>query len=479
MSRNIKFTKATLENLKHSTKLQKWYDKTCEGLACFVQPLPSANKTYYAHWSTITQDKDGKQKRSGRYKRICRVGQKPLDEVKAEVITKLKIWKAGNITSSSVKTIGSLVEEYIKYGAGGFRVKNKSKKLRYKTVTATGYKNLLTTYILVKTKKDHLKTMLTAPYKRSDNNYYKKQLAELPLDGCTKKDIQIWHSRMEKIPAAANRALAALSVVFEWDQDRETPTHKGINPCLRVTKYEEHKDKRWIDSPAKILEIVKYCQDQQWRDPHFLTFYLLLLEYGERLSDSFGLVWKKPASVAEQLKCSGWIDWQKKEIYLRDTKNRQDASPEMTEELFTQLQKLQSLVSDENTNASFAVGSKWVFPRPTDPTQPVNNTSYRVKLKYFHYKMGLATREHIRGKGKRKVYKYTHLLTFKHLRKTYVTTYGRRMGLEAASHRMRHSSMIVTKEHYFNEDKKKLKTHKSIYDVGDNVVALKAGTNAE
>lgn len=48
---------------------------------------------------------------------------------------------------------------------------------------------------------------------------------------------------MELIPTAANRALAALSVVFEWDSHRTTSTHKGINPCLRVPKYEEKKIK--------------------------------------------------------------------------------------------------------------------------------------------------------------------------------------------------------------------------------------------
>ena len=478
--RNIKFTTAALENIKHTDQLQKWYDKNCEGLACFVQPSPSANKSYYAHWSTITHDKDGKQKRSGRYKRICRVGQKPLDEVKAEVITKLKIWKAGNITSSSIKTVASLVKEYISFGAGGFRVKNKSKKIKYKAVTAGSYKQLLSTYVLVKTKKESVKQILTDPFRRSDNNYYKKQLAELPLDKLTKKDIEIWHSRMESIPTAANRALAVLSVVFEWDANRQIPTHKGSNPCLRVTKYEEQKDKKWIDTNSKVFEIVKYCKEQQYRDPHFLTYYLMLLEYGERISDTQGLVWRKPNTITEQLKCSGWINWRKKEIYLRDTKNRQDAEPEMTEELITQLQKLQNLISNENTNASFAVGSRWVFPRPTDPTQHINHTSYRKKLRNFHFKMGLTTREYVRGKGKRKVYKYTNHLTFKHLRKTFVTTYGRKYGLEKASQRMRHSSPVVTKEHYYNEDAASLKTHKSIYDVGDNVVALKkVGKDAE
>ena len=478
--RNIKFTKAALENIRHTDQLQKYYDKSCEGLACFIQPQPSLNKSYYAHWSTVTYDATGKQKRSGRYKRICRIGQKSLDEVKAEVITKLKIWKAGNITTSSIKTVATLVNEYINFGAGGFRVKNKSKKIKYKTVTTDSYKHLLSTYVLVKTKKVHLKTMLTAPFRRSDNYYYKKQLAELPLDKLTKKDIEIWHSRMENISTAANRALAALSVVFEWDGDRQIPTHKGSNPCLRVTKYEEQKDKKYIDSNAKLFEIVKYCRDQQYRDPHFLTYYLLLLEYGERISDTQRLVWNKPDTMAEQLKCSGWINWRKKEIYLRDTKNRKDAAPEMTEELIMQLKKLQNLVTDANTKASWAVGSKWVFPRPTDPTQPINNTSYRCKLRDFNYKFGMATREYVRGTGKRKVYKYKNLLSFKHLRKTYVTIYGRKMGLEAASIRMRHSSLIVTKEHYFNEDAAALKTHKSIYDVGDNVVALKkVGKDAE
>ena len=83
----------------------------------------------------------------------------------------------------------------------------------------------------------------------------------------------------------------------------------------------------------------------------------------------------------------------------------------------------------------------------------------------------------IRGTGKRKVYKYTKLLTLKHLRKTFVTTYGRKYGLEKASQRMRHSSPVVTKEHYYNEDTKALKTQKSIYDVGENVVQLKVGNN--
>jgi len=284
---------------------------------------------------------------------------------------------------------------------------------------------------------------------------------------------------MESIPIAANRALAALSIVFEWDSKRATPAYTGFNPCLRIAKYQERKDKRHIDTIEKVLEVTKFLEQEQWREPHFYTFYRLQMEYGERLTDSHGIAWNKPTSLIDQKKCTGWIDWRKKEIYLTDTKNREDASCELTEEMVLMLRKLQNYVTDENTNASYAAGSMWVFPRPTDPALHINNTSYRTKLRDFNYKMGFATREYVRGSGKRKVYKYTNLLTLKHLRKTFVTYYGRSKGLEAASLRMRHSSLIVTKEHYYTEDQKALKTHTSIYNVGNNVVQLKKAANDE
>jgi len=44
---------------------------------------------------------------------------------------------------------------------------------------------------------------------------------------------------------------------------------------------------------------------------------------------------------------------------------------------------------------------------------------------------------------------------------------------------MRHSSLIVTKEHYYTEDKAALKTQTSIYNVGNNVVQLKKAVNDE
>ena len=483
MKKTIKFTPAKLASLKHpiSKQPEKWYDLGCDGLAVFVMPQPSLKISYYASWSVVTYGADGKQKRSGRYKYLGRVGgSKNLEAIKQEIVNNLPVWKAHNITTQSGKTVTSLVVEYMKSGAStGNRIKTKGTKLKYKPVTGKGYIDLLDAYVLVKTKKESTKQLLTAPFNLGNNIYYKKQLAELPLDKVTKADIEVWHNRMESIPIAANRALAALSIVFEWDSKRTTPAYTGFNPCLRIAKYQERKDKRHIDTIEKVLEVTKFLEQEQWREPHFYTFYRLQMEYGERLTDSHGIAWNKPTSLIDQKKCTGWIDWRKKEIYLTDTKNREDASCELTEEMVLMLRKLQNYVTDENTNASYAAGSMWVFPRPTDPALHINNTSYRTKLRDFNYKMGFATREYVRGSGKRKVYKYTNLLTLKHLRKTFVTYYGRSKGLEAASLRMRHSSLIVTKEHYYTEDQKALKTHTSIYNVGNNVVQLKKAANDE
>ena len=331
---------------------------------------------------------------------------------------KLQEWKKTNSTSSKIKTIQTLVENYKASAADGYRIKSKGAKLKYKGVTTKHYIQCLDAYVLAITEKQQILDRLNNPYKLADNNYYTKKLQELPLKDVTRSDIEIWHRRLEDTPTAANRALAALSVVFEWDAAKLNPMFKGVNPCLRISKFKETKDKKYIDNFEKVLEITKYTEEQQWRDPHFLTFYRLLMEEGERISDHHGLQWKKPINKTDEKECTGWIDFRRKTIWLKDTKNREPAEVEITDEMFVMLQKLQNLISDENTNASFAVGSKWVFPRPTDPTKHINNSSYRVKLRNFHYKMGLTTREHIRGTGQRKVYKYTNHLTLKHLRKT-------------------------------------------------------------
>ena len=470
---NINFNKRKLESLK-STKPTWYYAKNFEGLALLVG---KKKKTYYAHWAIPVVNKItgnltyvGKRKKLGGF-------HIPLDEIKALVRRKLDDLKKVSLTADGSLTMGGLCSAFIKNGSAGYRVKVKGAKIKYKKKTTFNNNLLLNTYVLLKTKKTEIISMISDPFKYNGAGYVKDLLKDIPLNIISKRDIEIFHTRMEQMPTTANRVLAALSVAFEWDMKRSVDRlYKGdSNPCLRVSKYQESKDKRHLVL-NKVVEVRDYCLNEQWRDPHFLTFYALCLEIGERLEDLFRLVWHKPRSTKEIESCSGWLDLENKTIHLTDSKDRKEADPPLTDEAIQMLQQLQKHNS-ERKECAFALGTPWIFPRATDPSMPINNNSYRVKLKYFNYKFGLATRELVRSKKTRRLYKYKNEYTFKHLRKTFVTHYargkdaqGKERGLVVASLRMRHSSPKVTKDHYFTEDQEQLRTA-HMYET--NVVDIK------
>ena len=459
--KRIKFTKTNIEKLPHPEEGKrevKYFASNCSHLCIIVQPQPSLKKSYYAQWGKVLMQSDGTQKRSGRYKYICRFEEKTVAAVMDEVKAKIKKWKKEISQSSKKATVGTLALAFNAHGSKGFRVKVKSAKMKYKELTSIDYVNKLETYVLLKTKKQKLLSMLSDPFQYNGTGYVTGALKDIPLDRLTKRDIEIWHSRMGSIPTTANRALAILSTAFEWDMKRAIHRlYPGENnPCLRISKYQETKDKRYLEL-NKVLEIRKYCMNEQWRDPHFLTFYMLLLEVGERLQDTFRIVWRKPTLVSELNDCSGWVDWNKQEIHFSDTKNREPADVGLTDEALEMLKNLEKYKIDTDSKAAWAASSKYIFPRITEPSKPINDNSYRKKLQKFHYKFGLAERIYVSGKGKRKIYKYKNLFTLKHLRKTFVTHYGREHGEEAASHRVRHSSIKVTRDHYFNPKQESLK----------------------
>ncbi len=471
---NISFNKRKLESLKASTKPTWYYATNFEGLALVVG---KKKKTYYAHWAIPVVDKaTGNLKYVGKRKKLGGF-HIPLDEIKAMVRQKLDDLKTVSLSADGSLTVGGLCSAFIKNGSAGYRVKVKGAKIKYKKKTTFNYNFFLNTYVLLKTKKQEIISMMTDPFRFNGAGYVTGALKDIPLNKVSKRDIEIFHTRMEPIKISANRALAALSVAFDWDMKRSTDRlYKGDNnPCLRVSKYQENKDKKHLVL-NKVIEVRNYCLNEQWRDPHFLTFYALCLEVGERLSDLFRLVWHKPQSEKEIKNCSGWLNLENKTIHLTDSKDRKEADPPLTDEAVKMLRELQRYKS-ERKECAFALGTPWIFPRATDPSQPINDSSYRVKLKYFNFKFGMATRELVRAKKTRKLYRYKNEYTFKHLRKTFVTHYargkdkdGRERGLVQASLRMRHSSPKVTKDHYFTEDQEQLRTD-HMYET--NVVDIK------
>ena len=163
--KRIKATKTNIEKLHHPTGKtpDKYFASNCSGLCVIIQPEPSVVKSYYGHWSKIILQPDGIQKRSGRYKYICRVGDKPIEAVITEVKLKLKDWKKEKSQSSKTKAVADLAKAFIAGGARGFRIKKKGGKIKYKKKTSEDYISKLSIYILQKTANQDLIERLTYP----------------------------------------------------------------------------------------------------------------------------------------------------------------------------------------------------------------------------------------------------------------------------------------------------------------------------
>ena len=209
--KRIKVTKTNIEKLHHPTGKtpDKYFASNCSGLCVIVQPEPSVVKSYYGHWSKIILQPDGIQKRSGRYKYICRVGDKPIEAVITEVKLKLKDWKKEKSQSSKTKAVADLAKAFIAGGARGFRIKKKGGKIKYKKKTSEDYISKLSIYILLKTANQDLIERLTYP---TDKLASAGSLKDIPLNKISQEDIETFHNRLESTPTVANRVLACLSV---------------------------------------------------------------------------------------------------------------------------------------------------------------------------------------------------------------------------------------------------------------------------
>jgi integrase len=391
----------------------------------------------------------------------------------------------------------------MRHGSKGERVKTIGEILDYKSKTTHGYNAVLKRYVLLETKDDPRKNVITGDewinkmsskfnFKGSD---YEGALKDVPLDKLSRTDIQIWMARLVDKRAAANHALAALSTAIEYDlkrpKDYLLPKGKS-NPCVRIAKYRIRKDKKIID--IEIVEKIKnYLINEQWRDAHFNTYMYSLLDSGERQSDWEGTFWKKPNNLVEAKRkgCTGYLykkydpEYEENITYLHilDSKNRKPADVELTTEIGQMLDKLRELLGGKE---SWAYASPFIFPQIEDPSRCINSNSYRVKLKKFNHKFGLGEKITIMGKnkkGKRKIHKYKNNYTLKHLRKSFATYYSIEHGVEATQERMRHSSLKVTQDHYINQEPGKIRT-RHMYSMRKSrkqhkIVAITGGKNEQ
>lgn len=483
-NKKIKFIKPNLDKLSWTGK-REWY--SAQDIESLCIQVNRNSKTYYAQWATVKIVK-GKRVSVGQ-KRYLAPYHWAIADVKAKLRQHIDDWKKASKANVDSLNVAALVNEFIKNGTSGQRVKTRGRILKYKAKTTKGYREVLTRYVLLQTLKDpiELKARMSDPI-RYQGKMYEGALKDVPLDNLKRKDIEIWMARLEDTPAAANHALAALSVAIEYDlqKARDALMPDGsINPCIRISKYPVVLDKKYIDF-NKVEKMENYMMKEQWRDPHFYTFTYCLLDSGERQEDWRGTHWKKPNNLKEAMKagCTGYLytKWDEefkediKYLHILDSKNRRPADVELTVESSVMLDKLNELRSGKE---NWCYGSPFVFPQTDRIDLHITESSYRFKMERFFHKFGLAERTLIRSTGtKRKLYKYKNNYTFKSLRKTFATYFAYKHGVEATQERMRHSSIEVTQNHYVTYKPKSRRTRHMYRTKKEFIpVALPGGKN--
>ena len=472
-NKKIKFIKPVLDKLKWTGK-REWY--SAENIESLCIQVNKYSKSYYSQWSN-SKIVDGRKKRDG-HRRYLAPYSDPLDVVKFKLRSTIDSTKKASRAKVDNTNCGAIARQFLKHGVNGQRVRTRGTLLKYKATTSHGYKNILERMVLLECTNDNLedreafKLKMTGQFTNSQGDTCIGALKDVPLDEINRQHIEVWMERMADTKASANAALAALSVAFEYDRKktRDALMNKNqINPCLRVAKYPTNKDKKYVELKT-IIKMSNHMEQQQWKDPHFLTYTCGCCEIGERQSDWRGTHWKKPHDVKAAIRagCTGYLykkyddEFNEDITYLHifDSKNRQPADVELTAKLGIMLDKLNEWRS---TTLKWCHQSPFVFPQSERPDLAITANSYRFKMPRLFHKFGLATRQHVRSSSgkfgrKRTLYKYINKYTFKHLRKTFATYYSAKHGVEATSARMRHSSLQVTQDHYVNFQPKEKRT---------------------
>ena len=461
-SNTFVFTKEKLEKkAREVTKPTYVYDRKTRGLCAY---LGRNGITYSAHWSNTEIDDQGNKYSKGHRKKFEDFST-PLEEVRRKLRINYDNWVTESKALVSGSTVGALVQQFIRDVVNSkepLRLKAQD-RLSYKAKTIAGYESVLETYILGNGKDKRgvsYKDILSEPINVGGMKYERGALKDIPLNQISRSDVDVLMKRLKHIPAAANHTLAALSVVFEWDlrKSKNNLCKNNVNPCQRVNKFKINPDKRYLTA-EKYLDIRSYINNNLWRDPHFLVYYVLLVECGERPADIMALYWKPALSdlnAAIKNGCTGWLnlDATENQLHLIDSKNRKPADITLTTAAVDLLKRLREMQYDK---LSWSLASPWVFPREEAIELPISQNSFRKKLEKFHYQFGLAERELVSSTGtKRKRYKYKLKFSFKHLRKTFATQYASLKGVEATQLRMRHSSLEVTQNHYVTPQDKDL-----------------------
>jgi integrase len=186
---------------------------------------------------------------------------------------------------------------------------------------------------------------------------WKKELGHLKLSRLNQSAIAEVRDRMLtemttngklRSNGTVNRYLASLSPVFsiavrEWQWMSE-------NPCLKVKKLRESRGRLRYLSREELARLLKACKESE--NPHLHLIFLIALTTGARKSEILGLTGQH-------------IDLENRLLYLADTKNGDNRSVPMSDQIFEILkehpiQKDLLLFPSKDPTVPLCIRSAWL-----------------------------------------------------------------------------------------------------------------------
>ena len=134
-----------------------------------------------------------------------------------------------------------------------------------------------------------LKERTRQGYKANVRLYIEKHIGRLPLASVDHAAVQLWHDKMRGIPRAANYALATLSSMWSWAQQRGLISLN--NPCQNVKRFPENRRNRYL-TRDEALSLFSALEAEVSKSPYGVAAIKLLLYTGARQSEILTARWE-------------------------------------------------------------------------------------------------------------------------------------------------------------------------------------------
>ena len=151
-------------------------------------------------------------------------------------------------------------------------------------------------------------------WKKEVERLYKKHLkptfGSMKMSEVTPEDVRVWHDGYAEEPYSGNRAMAVLSTMFNYAEERlGKPQH--TNPCALVKPFPERKRRRFATT-AEISKIGEILRREEEKHPHQVAFLYLLMFSGARPRSIERLTWKQITEHTKDDKTFGVMSFEGK-----------------------------------------------------------------------------------------------------------------------------------------------------------------------